>query len=558
LSETNYRMWLVAEERLFAANDRLERFVADALGGPWTPFTLKSAKLLPGESGVDLETGMGGELRVLNPAVFEGAWNPWAASDLIYDRVQQWTFGDPGMWLHPSSREWIDFRADTNVETAGPTGSLRVPSTALQWKHLRDENGTVVGAGFVEVGPGVTAPSRVTTILSNPGTWHTGEEISMDDLLYSVANAYRRRLGDIGECEPIGGIPERPLGPIGNLVAVRVIDDQTIEAYVNYWHLDATQIAAVGHMYMFAADGQAPVPWEIAEASAQSCIAGETAITEKAADISGRIWLDLARNPLSVNAIDRAFAALQTNNTVPPGMEPFITPDEAADRYAAAMDFRNRYGHWYASNGPFVLQQVDPVARETTMVAFREGYPFPPDKWDHLISFQGPDVDFGPFPNSLIGGTSAILPFSTALNGEPSDPQAARWFLRKTGTNLMPLSGAATRMSTGEYQVKLLSTLTHGLESGDHELFVIVTGTSGSVVHTFPLEVTSQFDFLMRLIEDIGTGHPLPYPEIAADVEAIQAQVEYMQTLGIAALILTVAAAVLGLTLSFFLLRRLR
>jgi peptide/nickel transport system substrate-binding protein len=551
LSETNYRMWLVAEERLFAANDRVERFVVNTLGRePWGRFTMGSAKLLPGEVGVDLETGVGGELHVLNPVAFEGAWNPWAASASLYDRVQQWTFGDPGMWLHPVSGGWIDFRVNTTVETARPLSTIMIPSDAMVYD--------VLGSRFVLVDAGMTATSKVTTILSNPGTWHTGEGISMDDLLYSLANAYRRILGDIRDCDPTVSVPGRPLGPIENVVAVRVVDEQTIEAYLDFRHVDEAEIAAVGHMYMFAADRQAPVPWEIAEAAAQSCIAGDTAITENVANSYGRIWLDLVWNPRSIEAVDRAFADLQTNITVPRGMEPFITPEEAADRYAAAKDFRDRYEHWYASNGPFLLQKVDVNARGTTMVAFRDGYPFPSSKWDHLLSIRGPDVVFGSFPGSLIGGRGAILPFSTTLDGEPSDPQATRWILRKTGTNLMLLSGVATRMDTGEYAVQLLSTLTHGLESGDHELLVIVTGTSGSEVHAFPLEVTSQFDYLLGLIVDLEADYPLPYREIAASLEVIQGQIEFMRALGITALILTVAAAALGLMLPMLVLKRLR
>jgi peptide/nickel transport system substrate-binding protein len=561
LSEANYRMWLVVEEHLFAANDRLERFVVDSTGGPWTPFTLKSAKLLPGEAGVDFNTGLGGELRVLNFIAFNDAWNPWTEPGWRWDVIQRRAIGDIGMWLHPQTGRWIDVRVETSVETAGPTGSMPVPTTAIEWNNVRDANGTIIGGGtaFAQVGAGVTATTKVTTTIDDWGKWHNGMDITMDDVVAGIAGDNRRAFGDVSDHDSRAAGAGTKFFYENTLKGIEIVDDNTIASYIDFWHIDDAEMAAAGFFYLSAEE--APVPWEIQEAALQSVINDDTVINERSCTLRP-ICLDLGRNPASIAAVDTAYAAILAENggagRIPQGMESWITQAEAMARYAASADFRESHGHWYASNGPFELTSIDASLKLTVMTAFREGYPFPPDKWDHVISFQGPEVDFGPFPDFLIGGTGAILPFSTNLDGEPSDPQAARWFLRKPGTNLIPLSGAAARVKTGEYEVQLLSTITHGLESGDHELFVIVTGTSGSVVNTFPLEVTSQFDFLMGLIEDIGTGHPLPYHEIAADVGAIQAQIEFVNVLAITALLLTVAALVLGLTLPILVLRRLR
>jgi peptide/nickel transport system substrate-binding protein len=575
-SEANYRIWLHAEAAVFAVGDRVEGFVFDAFEGPWSPFGVRSAKLLPDQPGVDPETGVGGELKILNFIAYNDAWNPWTDPGWRYDAIQRRATGDQAMLRHPHTAAWMDVRVTTTVKTTGPDQEMWVPPDALIWELTRDSEGTVIGDGgrFVHVGLGVTTPSKVTTKLTNPGSWHTGETITMDDVIYSLSAAYRRAFGDVSEHDSRAASAgtKAVLDEILKGVVVN-LDTGTIDAYIDFWHADPREIAAKGVMYLWAEE--APVPWEIQEAVLQSVINDDTAIHEQTATLENKIWLDLGRNPASIAAVDTAFATISAENSgtgrIPQGVDPWITQSEATARYAASQTFRDKTGHWYASNGPFVLERVNMDATrsdrygrprlETFMTAFRDGYPFSPDQWDFLKKPNVPDAQFGSFPSTITGGTTVTFSFSTTLQGERVDPQAARWFVRHVGSGHIPLQGVATRTGVGEYDVQVLSTMTAGLESGAAELVVIIQGVSGSRVEAFRFTVQSQRDAVGMFVDRLDgqiTALAERIDALENGMEQIRRASTVLDGLAMAVVVLTLGAIAATGTIAVALFRRLR
>ncbi len=575
-TETNYRMWIQAEQAVFPVSQRIEGAAFDASGGPWTPFTLKSAKLVPGATSVDRVTGVGGDLKVLNFIMFNDAWNPWRGN-WLYDSIQRNTFGDPGMYLDPNTGVWIDYRSTTTVVTAGPTGTMPVPSTALVWNTTTGKFVTLASRGATAV----TAVSKVTSQLTNPGKWHTGQDITMDDVIYGLGTAFRRAFGpDVRAHETraansiaglrfnLGTANYNP-GPAASGVFKGFEFDLTnnnVTAYIDFWHIDPQEIKASGNIYMSV--GEVPAPWEIQEAALRTVIEDKTAIHETTAVAKGVPRLDLGRDPSTIALIDAAFAANSAANAIPgfmvgaPWASDLITPAEATARYNAAQAFRNARGHWYASNGPFVLASINPSFRQTTMTAFRDGYPFTPDHWDYLKVKRVPAVTIGTFPSRLVGGNAATLAVTTKVGtpAQPADAKAVRWFVRQLATGGIPVRGDAVRTGLGAYEVQLLSTLTVGLATGGYELVVLVTGEQGSIAQTVAFSVTSQLDFFSALfaeVQDRLNRQGQNLTDVKGSVGTVQSSTNSLFTLTTAVLVLAIVAILVPAVMLYTILRRL-
>ncbi|MEE9173604.1 MAG: ABC transporter substrate-binding protein [Thermoplasmata archaeon] len=562
LTETNYRMFIQAEQAIFPVSSRVQDVVMDASGGPWTFYTLKSARLVNGQPGVSPTTGVGGELQILNFVAFNDAWNPWTDPGWLYDAIQRRAIGDVGMWFHPTTGLLTDFRVETSIVTAGPApGNMTVPATAMQWNNERNETtGEIIGPGtaFVPVGTEVTATTMVTTTISNWGKWHNGMDINMDDIVAGIAAANRRAFGDVEAHDSRAAPISTQFFYENTLKGFEVVDDNTLVTYIDFWHVADSEMAGAGFIYMNAEE--APVPWEIQEAALQSIINDDTAIHEVTATLEDKIWLDLGRNPQSIAAVDTAFEALSAVGTIPQGMGPWITPAEAAARYAASQAFRDSHGHWYASNGPFELTSIDGALKQTVMTAFRDGYPFKPDVWDDMKVVEIPDLTFGAFPDILLAGTGATLAFSSAFQGTPTDPDSTGWFVRELASSALVLTGEPIRTGVGQFEVQLLSTETVGFDTGGFELVVVVQGTGGSTVRSFAFTVTSQLDFFGALIDELDNriaGLSDDTAGLSDSVAGVQGTTNSLSNLLLAVLALAVIAIVVPAVLLFVLLRRM-
>lgn len=574
-TEANYRMWIQAEQAVFPVSKNVEGVVMDAFGGPWSTFTLKSAKLVPGAPGVDATTGVGGDVRVLNYIMFADAWNPWRGN-WLYDSIQRGAFGDPGMTYDPNTGLFIDYRVNVTAQTAGPTGTMPVPSSALAWNSTQGKFVTLASEGVT----GLTAVSKVTTKLTNPGKWHTGQDISMDDAIYGLATSFRRAYGDVyghdTRCSnSISGLRfslANATYPLANNPSTQGVfkgfefnlATNEITAYLDSWHVDPQEIKGAGSIYM--SDEEIPAPWEIQEAILKTVINDQTACHEATATAKGVPRLDLARDPTTLAFIGGAFSALKTQNYIPPfmlglpGIGDVITSAEATARYQASQDFRNDFGHWYASNGPFMLESINPVFRQSVMVAFRDGYPFTPDHWDYLKVKRVPAATFGTFPTSLLAGTSANLALTTTEAGDPADPKGVRWFVRQLDTKAIPVRGDAVRTAVGQFEIQLLSTQTVGLQTGGFELVVVIQGEQGSLTQTFAFSVTSQLDFFSALFNEVSnrlTGTQEQITDLRDDVANVQGAASGLQSLVTAVLVLAVVAILVPAAMLTLILRRL-
>ena len=192
------------------------------------------------------------EIRVGNLWVWteRTTWNPVGGFGDVYSSDIYQNLVDPPVINHPFSGLPNPFRARFEAETAGPDGTLEVPEDAVLWDAEAD--------AWTPVGAGVTAESKVTYDYSKyfQAPFHHGPPITPADLIYSIAQAWeiaydeersrsRRRWASppAPSCETFKGF--------------RLLDDNRLETYVDYWHFEPSYIAS------YAIAGGVSTPWEL-------------------------------------------------------------------------------------------------------------------------------------------------------------------------------------------------------------------------------------------------------------------------------------------------------
>jgi len=79
--------------------------------------------------------------------------------------------------------------------------------------------------------------------------------------------------------------------------------------------------------------------------------------------------------PRKVDAIKVKYRQLLEQQWVPPALEGKVSPELAARRYRASLDFIESRGHALISNGPFVLESLDRASGTAILEAF-QAYPY--------------------------------------------------------------------------------------------------------------------------------------------------------------------------------------
>jgi len=476
--EDGVRVWLAAEQAVFVHNAAVTGYVYDLMGGPWSTLAVRTARY----------TTEGGVLRVGTPVHFNSPWNPVRGFGWLYDLVQQRAFSDPGMGLHPHTGLQLPIRARPTVTTAGPSGGLEVPSDALVWD--------VAGASYVPVGPNVLAKTKVTFDFTL-GTWQHGVPASLDDVWVLISHFFRRQTGDV--VNPLSGIafPAGDLGLMDRRAAsdevkaflaafkgARQIDVDTLEVYVDRWHIDPNAVAAFADVFP-------TVPWEVQEIMAKTVLDGESSYHSSTAANTGRVALDLTKGA-SLPLLAADLVSLRGATFVPSGFGGLITSAEATTRWAALEGFSRTAttvidpgyvgGHFYVSNGPFFLSTVDVANRQTVMSRFG-AYPLPADRWDDLLTPQIPTVAVDSVPET-VPGDSVTTTARTELFGRPYDDVTLDFLVLDGATGSVRLSGKPTYEGPGLWRIALSSADTSSLEIGSYVLEVIAVGAEAAVVET--------------------------------------------------------------------------
>lgn len=381
------RIFLAAKIDPFVVNKDVDGIINDFGGGIQTRFTPINSRT----NDTDLKIGV--------KQIYQGAWNPVRGLADAYSKNIWDVLYDPGMFKNPYSGQNFAVRQNWNVEAAGPNKKLNVPIDAINWDPVQQK--------WISMGVGKTATSKITYDLlwSN---WHNGQKMDMNDVLYSVY--FTQEWGSTQSENDKTFDPEyTPTASQAakTLVAIRPIDDNTVEVYVDFWHFDDSEIADWGGVWVV-------MPWEVMAAMEQAVIDGKAAFSRTDAQAKNLNWFSLII-PRDAMLTRQYLEEFSEYNTVPKSLAGFDNdPNYFDSRYASSIRWIEQKNHAVISNGPFYLDSYSPEARTITVKAFDdETYPYKAGYWSQFENVSLPQITKINVPEKILKGTALEIPIQT-------------------------------------------------------------------------------------------------------------------------------------------------
>lgn len=285
-------------------------------------------------------------------------------------------------WTGVSSK--IDIAADGRV-----MGKIPVPVDAVLW-NAQDQkwesgliyadlkgNGTAFGYTKTDA---ITAFSKATFSFKF-GKWHHGRPVSINDYRYALALPY-----DVSfKKGPDDRVYEEEYASTVNPSLVRskgivFNKDGSITTYgdVNY-PMDQNQLAGLlcPSLMVAGANYGTVVAWEILEAVKGIVSEGNASHTAYSYNSNADFTeVDLLSQKCVVDLKAKLREFIDAER-VPAALRGFMTPAEAVRDYKLALDFVEKHGHGYISNGGFILESFDPANNTGVLVANRDpSYPY--------------------------------------------------------------------------------------------------------------------------------------------------------------------------------------
>lgn len=360
------RIFLAAKVDPFVANKKVNGIINDFGGGITTRFTPINARA----DDSDLKIGV--------KQIYQGAWNPVRGLGDAYSKNVWDILYDPGIFKNPYSGQNFAVREKWKVETAGPNGSLQVPPDTINWDTNLQK--------WVQVGANTKATSKVTYDLlwSN---WHHGQKMDINDVLYSVYFS-QEWASSSGENDKTFDPEYSPSAAQSakTLVGIRVLDEDTVEVYVNFWHFDDSEIADWGGVWVVQ-------PWEIMAAMERAVVDGKASFSRTDAQAKNLNWMSLIV-PRDATLIKNYLKEFSESKMIPQAL---MTSENSWDyyksRYDAAINWIDQKNHAMISNGPFYLESYSPEARTITVKSFDDpDYPFGIGYWKEFENVEFPKI----------------------------------------------------------------------------------------------------------------------------------------------------------------------
>ncbi len=519
------RIWIAARLCPFAVNVKLKNVTYDLAAGLYTPFAFRTARY---------DNKIGGTVTVaLTRGMFTTAWNPIGGETWLYDILITQYIWDPGMWTNPYTGRVMPVRVTFKVETAGPMGKLKVPPDAMIWNAT--ERRWVKGVYKY-------ATSKVTYRFIF-GKWHDGSEMNINDVLAWIAF-----LIDVAsEGSPIYD-PSAVTPALATFVekfrGLRIVNENAIEIYIDYWHVDKNEIAGISPVWP-------QLPWHVIALIYEAVKDKKVALSDSKAHEWGVPWLDLAKGP-SIKILKSYMDKLAAENYVPVYIRGRVTPDEAKARYEAMKAFFEKYGHFYISNGPFILAKVDTTAKYVELHAFRNGYPLRVGYFDWLARPHIPTITAN-LPSTIVPGLPVNVTFTATLEGKPYDKVSIKLLIINPATKSVVLEKDASLVAPGKFVAKLTSTETSLLRPGLYRLVAIVVPEEAAIPKTIekPVTVMSLATYLeLRLKEALSNVQGMVKAvedEMMSELNAIKSGISSIQGVAYASIALAIIALAIAI-----------
>ncbi|MBI2184374.1 MAG: hypothetical protein HYU39_05380 [Thaumarchaeota archaeon] len=446
--DESVRLWVATVLSSFPVKSGVQGMTTDLATGPKSIWTLREA-FIPGKT----------ELTVGNLWVWteRTIWNPVGGFGDIYS-VDIWkNLYDPPTFRHPFTGVPIPFRATYSVVTSGPNGKMPVPSDAFLWDSA--------SKSWSSVSAGTQATSKVVFNYGKylNSKWHNGQPITMADILYNIYQSFDMVYNpDKAKIEFATATVAKPYRD--TFRGFRIVNDTSIEVYVDYWHFERDYIAD------YAQPVGLSMPWPILAAMDTLVFEKrQAAYSDTAAAKFGVPWISLVeenharlvRDTLNDFTSKRFFP----ENVFTLAGNRYARVDDAVNGYRAAVDWFSKTKTMIVSNGPFALSRFDPASQSAEIQAFRDpSYPFKPGQWYYgspsLVEITG--VRGGPL---AIGSATS---FTVQVTGPGSI--GVRFSLIDQAQSLEVFSGTAQRTAQDSFTVQIPADATSRLKAGQYQL----------------------------------------------------------------------------------------
>jgi peptide/nickel transport system substrate-binding protein len=282
--------------------------------------------------------------------------------------------------------------------------------------------------------------------------------------VYSLAQSFDRAYDpDKARIETALAVTSRPY--LETFKGFRLVGDDQLEVYVDYWHFAEDYIGA------YANPADFDMPWEV-KAAMDDLVFNQrrAAYSDTAASRFGVPWLSLVLRQ-DAGLVDRTLRQVARDEAVPPGVFDFggqslVSPQEAAARYEAAQAWYDDKDHLVISNGPFYLNQFESTANFAELLAFRDpSYPFKPGD---LYRGAPPSLTIDEVTvEPVVPGEDSVV--SATVSGPGT--LGMRWLLLDPAVGEVIGSGTgAASGEPGRFEVVLPADLTGSLFPGFYEL----------------------------------------------------------------------------------------
>jgi peptide/nickel transport system substrate-binding protein len=443
--DESVRIWVATVNSAYPVQADVQGITQDIAAGPRGLWTLRTA-FKPGSDELTV-----GHLWVWTE---RSTWNPVGGIGDVYTSDIYRQLNDPAVVNNPFTGIPEPFRIGYEVETAGPSGKLAIPADAIRWD--------ATSQSWRPVGDGVEAVSKVTYDYSRyfQAPWHHGQPITMADVLYAIQQSFDISYNpDKARIETVIATTSRPL--LQTIKGYRIVDDHTVEAYVDFWHFEPNLIAS------YAVPSSVGTPWELLYAM-DTLVFGQrrAAYSDTAAARFSVPWLSLVLDR-DARLVRRVLLDLKNGESFPaniftlPGSDSvaLVDAESAVARYDAALEWFDEHGHLIIGNGPFTLARYDPPAQFAELHAFRDpNYPFTAaDLYrglPQLIEFTATDAP------ALVAGE----PYEATLTITGPGELGVRYLLTDPSTGEVVAQGEAEPSPDGLFTVAFTAEETAGME----------------------------------------------------------------------------------------------
>jgi peptide/nickel transport system substrate-binding protein len=509
--DESVRIWVATVNSAYPVQADVQGITQDIAAGPRGLWTLRTA-YRPGSDELTV-----GHLWVWTE---RSTWNPVGGIGDVYSSDIARQLNDPAVVNDPFTGIPGPFRATYEVETAGPDGKLDIPADAILWD--------ATGQRWKPVGEGAQAVSKVTYDYAKyfQAPWHHGQPITMADVLYSIQQGFDISYNpDKARIETVIATTSRPL--LQTIKGYRIVDDHTIEAYVDFWHFEPNLIAS------YAVPSSVGTPWELLYAMDKLVFEERrAAYSDTAAARYSVPWLSLVLDR-DARLVRRTLLDLQNTQAFPENV--FTVPmsdtvtlvdaESAVARYTAALQWFDDHGHLVIGNGPFFLARYDPPAQFAELDAFRDpNYPFTAADFyrglPQLIEFTNADAP------ALVAGE----PFEATATLSGPGTLGLRYLLTDPASGAVVAQGEGEADGAGKFTIALDAEQTADLDQPLYQL--VLAGYSDQLARMAERTVDLEAD----LFGLFGAAGAEPAEEVEASAaEQVTATAETTATDGLIA-----------------------